>query len=150
MFQSPYTQMTPGNVSKKWNKHLSFYFTLSGLPPQMTNAEYNIHFIGTSNTAGELEIADHIVDELNLLGTEGFKAFDHSIGHEVHVMVVVLCHLGDSPMHAEITNTPNPATALNPCCVCQLSVKAAADKMTPEYLQQFLGIRPDGSTVCVC
>jgi hypothetical protein len=36
-----YSDDTSGNVSKQWNKHISFYFTLSGLPPNLTNQEYN-------------------------------------------------------------------------------------------------------------
>jgi hypothetical protein len=34
-----YADDTSGNVSKKWNKHISFYFTLSGLPPHISNQE---------------------------------------------------------------------------------------------------------------
>ncbi|KAH9815246.1 hypothetical protein DFH28DRAFT_893321, partial [Melampsora americana] len=53
-----------GNISKRWNKHIAFYFTLAGLPPKLSNQEYNCHFLTTSNTAGALELADPIVDEL--------------------------------------------------------------------------------------
>lgn len=53
-----------GNISKRWNKHVAFYFTLAGLPPKMSNQEYNCHFLTTSNTAGALELADPLIDEL--------------------------------------------------------------------------------------
>lgn len=43
---------------------MSLYFTLSGLPPEMTNQEYNIHFLATSNRASALELLDNVVDEL--------------------------------------------------------------------------------------
>jgi hypothetical protein len=43
---------------------MSFYFTLSGLPPGMSNQEYNVHFLATSNKAGALELGENIVDEL--------------------------------------------------------------------------------------
>lgn len=59
-----YSDDTSGNVSKKWNKHNSYYCTLAGLPPKMTNQEYNIHFVSTSNVATVLEMADQMVDEL--------------------------------------------------------------------------------------
>jgi hypothetical protein len=59
-----YADDTSGNVSKQWNKHISFYFTLSGLPPNLTNQEYHCHFLGTSNVAGVLELAEPIINEL--------------------------------------------------------------------------------------
>jgi hypothetical protein len=58
-----YADDTSGNVSKQFNKHISFYFTLSGLPPNFTNQEYNCHYLSTSNRAGVLEIAGQIVKE---------------------------------------------------------------------------------------
>ncbi|KAH9818003.1 hypothetical protein DFH28DRAFT_926198 [Melampsora americana] len=61
-----YSDDTSGNVSKKWNKHMSYYFTLSGLPPGMTNQEYNIHFLLTSNKASALELGENVVTELNV------------------------------------------------------------------------------------
>lgn len=59
-----YADDTSGNLSKQWNKHISYFFTLSGLPPSETNQQYNCHFLSTSNTAGVLELADQIVDEI--------------------------------------------------------------------------------------
>ena len=59
-----YADDTSGNKSKRWNKHVSFCFTLSGLHPDLTNMEYNCHFISTSNVAGPLELAEPIVEEL--------------------------------------------------------------------------------------
>lgn len=52
-----------GNVLKQWNKHISFYLTVSGLPPGLKNQEYNCHFLSTSNRAGVLEISSQIVKE---------------------------------------------------------------------------------------
>jgi hypothetical protein len=59
-----YSDDLSGNVSKRWNKHMAFYFTLAGLPPKLANQEYNCHFLTTSNTAGALELADSLVDDL--------------------------------------------------------------------------------------
>lgn len=59
-----YSDDTSGNVSKKWNKHMSFLATLAGLPPDLTNQEYHMHFLATSNSASALELADALVDEL--------------------------------------------------------------------------------------
>ncbi|KAH9822599.1 hypothetical protein DFH28DRAFT_949193 [Melampsora americana] len=72
----------------------------NGLPPGMTNQEYNIHFLSTSNKASALELGKKIVDGLNILGKDGFTTYDKCQKEEVLVMVVPLCHLGDSPMHA--------------------------------------------------
>ncbi|KAA1082636.1 hypothetical protein PGT21_009069 [Puccinia graminis f. sp. tritici] len=103
-----YSDDTSGNVSKQFNKHISFYFTLAGLPPHISNQEYNCHFLATSNLASVCEMLEMIVQELNELATVGFEAYDHSISQVVLVTSTVLCFVADSPMHAEITNTPNP------------------------------------------
>ncbi|KAI9613916.1 hypothetical protein KEM48_009372 [Puccinia striiformis f. sp. tritici PST-130] len=49
------------------------------------------------------------------MATNGFIAYDSTLGKEVHVMTSSLCFLADSPMHAEITNTHVPGNALNSC-----------------------------------
>ncbi|KAG0138984.1 hypothetical protein CROQUDRAFT_55407 [Cronartium quercuum f. sp. fusiforme G11] len=110
-----YSDDTSGNVSKKWNKHMSFYCTLLGLPPKLTNQEFNMHFISTSNSASALELGEYLIDRINQSNTEGFEVYDARSDSKVLVMMVVLCHLGDSPMHAEIWNTVNPTMTLNPC-----------------------------------
>ncbi|KAH9817967.1 hypothetical protein DFH28DRAFT_926165 [Melampsora americana] len=122
-----------GNISKRWNKHLAFYFTLAGLPPKLANQEYNCHFVTTSNLAGALELADPLVDALNTvnsskIATDGFVAYDHQTQKEVLIMTVVLCHLGDSPMHAEVTNTMNPTVSLTPCQISHLKVENMVNK----------------------
>jgi hypothetical protein len=59
-----YANDTSGNSSKKWNKHIPYYFTLAGLPPNLTNQHFNCHFLTTSNSAGPMELAEGIVDDL--------------------------------------------------------------------------------------
>ncbi|KAH9815167.1 hypothetical protein DFH28DRAFT_1107682 [Melampsora americana] len=135
-----YSDDTSGNVSKKWNKHMSFYFTLAGLRPKLTNQEYNIHPLCTSNTANALEQGDQIVDELNQAASTGFCAYDCSVQKDVLVIPFILCHMGDSPMHAEIFNPTNPSGTLSPCRICDLTVESRADKQTQIYVQQFVGI----------
>ncbi|POW08122.1 hypothetical protein PSTT_07747 [Puccinia striiformis] len=109
-----YADDTSGNKSKRWNKHVTYCLTLSGLPPQLTNMEYNCHFISTSNQAGPLEIGEPIIDEINIIdlshiqqmSQEGCVAYDALLEEEVLMVVVPLCFLADSPMAAEVTNTP--------------------------------------------
>ncbi|KAA1094188.1 hypothetical protein PGT21_012514 [Puccinia graminis f. sp. tritici] len=139
-----YSDDTSGNVSKQFNKHISFYFTLSGLPPNITNQEYNCHFLSTSNRAGVLEIANQIIKESNQMIVDGFDAYNVSISQPVYVMSMMLCFLADSPMHAEITNTPNPGTSLNPCRMCTLHSPKMIDKHSVDYLLQFLQLQPNG------
>ncbi|KAI9625618.1 hypothetical protein H4Q26_016156 [Puccinia striiformis f. sp. tritici PST-130] len=100
--------------------------------------EYDCHFIATSNQAGPLEIAEPIIAELNELATHGSIAYDAQLRQEVHFMVIPLCFLADSPMAAEITNTPNPGTSNNPCRVCHLQCPQEEEKSTLKYLQDFL------------
>lgn len=81
------------------------------------------------------------------LANEGFVAWDSAVGEEVTVMVVVLCFLGDSPMHAEISNTKIPGTTLTPCRTCDLRVETRDGKCTERYVQDFIGIDENGDKV---
>ncbi|KAH9811537.1 hypothetical protein DFH28DRAFT_900388 [Melampsora americana] len=135
-----YSDDTSGNVSKKWNKHMSYYFTLAGLKPKLTNQEYHIHPLCTSNIASALEQGDQIIDELNHAATNGFRAYDCSAQQYVLVMPFILCHMGDFPMHSEISNTTNPSGTLSPCRICDLTVESRAEKQTEAYVQRFVGI----------
>ncbi|KIJ44711.1 hypothetical protein M422DRAFT_47137 [Sphaerobolus stellatus SS14] len=60
-----YCDDTPGNLSKKWNKHNSFLLTAAGLPRKHVQMEYNVHFLSTSNIAPPLEMMDGIVTQLD-------------------------------------------------------------------------------------
>ncbi|CAH7677114.1 hypothetical protein PPACK8108_LOCUS12247 [Phakopsora pachyrhizi] len=105
---SIYSDDTSGNLSKQWNKHISIFMSLAGLPPHISNQEYNTLFVATSNIATALELAAPVVEELNILSTSGFFTFDHSLQEDVLVLPFILMFLGDSPMHAEITSTLHP------------------------------------------
>jgi hypothetical protein len=59
-----YANDTSGNMSKQFNKHISFFFTLSGLPPHLSNQEYNCQFLSTSNVASVLEMSEQIIAHL--------------------------------------------------------------------------------------
>jgi hypothetical protein len=59
-----YCNDTSGDQSKKWNKHISYYFTLSGLPPKLSNQQFNFHFLCTSNITGALELGEMVVEQL--------------------------------------------------------------------------------------
>ncbi|KAA1106853.1 hypothetical protein PGTUg99_020771 [Puccinia graminis f. sp. tritici] len=139
-----YCDDTSGNQSKRWNKHVSFYFTLSGLPPSMSNQQYNCHYLTTSNKANAMELAGPIVAEMNQLSTTGTVAWDAGLMEEVLVTSNVLCFLGDSPMHAEATSTPLPANALHPCRACDLSAASVKDKATMEYVCSFTMLDSSG------
>ncbi|EFP76249.1 uncharacterized protein PGTG_02690 [Puccinia graminis f. sp. tritici CRL 75-36-700-3] len=133
-----YSDDTSGNISKQFNKHASFYFTLSGLPPNVANQEFNCHFVTTSNQAGVLELADKLTDEINDLATFGHVAYDHELCEEVLIMSVVLCFQADLPMHAEITCTHMPNASLNPCRMCKLKAQTIEDRKSISYIQNFI------------
>ncbi|PLW21644.1 hypothetical protein PCANC_03188 [Puccinia coronata f. sp. avenae] len=139
-----YANDTSGNVSKQFNKHISFYFTLSGLPPRLSNQEFNCHFLSSSNVASVLELSEQIVDQLNLIAEEGFIAYDNVTSQVVLVNLVVLCFLADSPMHAEVTNTPIPGQANHPCRMCTLSVEYKHMMKSVAYIQQVLQVDDTG------
>jgi hypothetical protein len=81
--------------------------------------------------------------------TSGFHAYDVTISQEVLVTSLVLCFLADSPMHAEVTNTPNPGGSLHPCRMCTLKVKKKKFKRSPTYVQRFLNRDSMGIEVCI-
>ncbi|OAV88550.1 hypothetical protein PTTG_29003 [Puccinia triticina 1-1 BBBD Race 1] len=133
-----YSDNTSGNKSKKWNKHISYYFTLSGLPPKISNQQFNCHFLCTTNITGPLELGEMVVEQLNDMATNGFSAYDSTIGKEVHVMTSMLCFLGDSPMHTKITNTHVPGNSLNSCRCCVLNSAQLQDRKKMPYVAKFL------------
>ncbi|KAH9821170.1 hypothetical protein DFH28DRAFT_883219 [Melampsora americana] len=56
-----YSNDTSGNISKRFNKHMSIYLSLACLAPEWTNQEFNIHFLETSNIASALDSFNQIV-----------------------------------------------------------------------------------------
>ncbi|KAI8449373.1 hypothetical protein BY996DRAFT_8407206 [Phakopsora pachyrhizi] len=144
---SIYSDDTSGNLSKQWNKHISIFMSLAGLPPHISNQEYNTLFVATSNIATALELAAPVVEELNILSTSGFFTFDHSLQEDVLVLPVILMFLGDSPMHAEITSTLHPNVSLQPCRICKLKAKNKKDKATGTYVDNFIGRNTNGILV---
>ncbi|KAH9808220.1 hypothetical protein DFH28DRAFT_866842, partial [Melampsora americana] len=68
----------------------------------------------------------------------GFQTYNCSIQQDVLVVPFILCHTGNLPMHAEISNTMNPSSTLLPCWVCDLTVESRADKQTETYVQRFV------------
>ncbi|KAI0309831.1 hypothetical protein OF83DRAFT_1179167 [Amylostereum chailletii] len=95
-----YCDDTSGNMSKKWNKHNSFLWTAAGLPREMAQQQYNVHFLSTSNLAPPLEMLDGIVAQLEDNATAfGFGMLQHEL---VLVIPAVLALLGDNPMQSEM------------------------------------------------
>ncbi|KAG0142858.1 hypothetical protein CROQUDRAFT_16874, partial [Cronartium quercuum f. sp. fusiforme G11] len=135
-----YSDDTSGNVSKKWNKQILFIGTLAGLPLELANQDSYLHFLATSNTASALELAVGLVDALNDISTNGMVAYHAGFHHAVLVISCVLAHMGDSPMHAEITNTTNPSSLLNPCHMCMLIVDKTENKQTQQHIVEFVGV----------
>ncbi|KNZ53699.1 uncharacterized protein VP01_3161g2 [Puccinia sorghi] len=72
--------------------------------------------------------------------TNVLVAFDGGLYQQVLVMTAVLCFLGDSPMHAEITNNPKTGVSLNPCRICSLQVSTLGYKPSKTYVMQCVGI----------
>ncbi|KAI8458054.1 hypothetical protein BY996DRAFT_6411177 [Phakopsora pachyrhizi] len=139
-----YADDTSGNISKQWNKHISIFISLAGLPPKLSNQEFNKLFVTTSNIASALELAAPVFEELKKLTTSGFTAFDYSLQGDVLVLPVVLLFMADSPMHAEITSTMQPNASLMPCRICNLKAENKKEKATATYVDRFLGRKTTG------
>lgn len=95
-----------------------------------------------------LSCMDDWVWVISDLAANGLIAYDQASKKRILVVPWVLCHLGDSPMHAEISNTPNPSQALNPCRICPLTVVTKAQKQTLQYVKLFLGLDANFTAVC--
>ncbi|PLW08809.1 hypothetical protein PCASD_22471, partial [Puccinia coronata f. sp. avenae] len=74
------------------------------------------------------------------MAQDGFAAYDCTISQPVLVHSVVLCFLADSPMHAEVTNTPNPGQSNHPCRMCTLSVERKSMVKSKTYIQKYLQV----------
>ncbi|KAF9257230.1 hypothetical protein L218DRAFT_800681, partial [Marasmius fiardii PR-910] len=96
-----YCDDTSGNVSKKWNKHNSFLFTLAGLKRSHSQKEYNVHFVCTSNIVGPLEMMDGVAEQIKKAQAEGIETWDCVYGEDILVIPWVLALLGDNPRQSE-------------------------------------------------
>ncbi|KAI8457800.1 hypothetical protein BY996DRAFT_6411372 [Phakopsora pachyrhizi] len=139
-----YADDTSGNISKQWNKHISIFMSLAGLPPKLSNQEFNKLFVATSNIASALELAAPVIEELKILTTTGFTTFYFSLQGDVLVLPVVLLFMADSPMHAEITSTMQPNASLKPCRICKLKAENKKEKATATYFDRFIGRKTTG------
>ncbi|KAI8455366.1 hypothetical protein BY996DRAFT_8686339 [Phakopsora pachyrhizi] len=139
-----YADDTSGNISKQWNKHISIFMSLAGLPPKLSNQDFNKLFVTTSNIATALELAAPVFEELKKLTTSGFTAFDYSLQGDLLVLPVVLLFMADSPMHAEITSTMQPNASLKPCRICKLKAENKKEKATATYVDRFFGRKTNG------
>ncbi|KAH9820493.1 hypothetical protein DFH28DRAFT_1194139 [Melampsora americana] len=126
-----YSNDTSSSHSKRFNKYMCNYFMYSKLPAKLAKLEYNIHWLAASTTAHALELGNNIVDQLNHLSHKGLVAYDSGIQKDVLLVAVQLAHLGDSPMHAEISNFSNPGTSLNPCLGTGCSI-CSSDLIIPK------------------
>ncbi|KNZ49011.1 hypothetical protein VP01_5264g2 [Puccinia sorghi] len=71
------------------------------------------------------------------MATNGFIAYNITIGQKFLVVTSILCFLADSPMHAEITNTPVPGNSLNSCCCVFLHSDSFKAQNKIPYVSQF-------------
>jgi hypothetical protein len=101
-----YSDDTSGNRGKKWNKHDTWYLRLAGLPFNLSQQHYHIHFLATSNICNSMEMARGIIDALASEGGlfEGISTYDAVSREDVLVIGGVLCALGDNPMQSDMTS----------------------------------------------
>ncbi|KAJ7831981.1 hypothetical protein B0H13DRAFT_2240508 [Mycena leptocephala] len=99
-----YCDDTSGNVSKKWNKHNSILFTLAGLPRELTQMIYNIHFIATSNLSPPLEMMEAVVAMLRQAQKDGIEVWDCEYQDWILIIPWFLAFQGDNPMSSEFAS----------------------------------------------
>ncbi|KAI9097127.1 hypothetical protein DFS34DRAFT_686229 [Phlyctochytrium arcticum] len=123
-----------GTSSKKWNAFYNWYRQLGGLPFMLSQRDFHTHFVGTSNKASALEIADASISSINSKLDTGIWTYDSAALEPVLVTGSVVCILGDNPMHSELCSTMEFGKANRFCRACKVSGKIE----TAEELQQFL------------
>lgn len=162
-----YCDDTSGNVSKRWNKHNSYLFTLAGLHPSVAKLPHNIHFLCTSNLAGPTEMLEDLSAQLRCvhrqfifipklssnvlenrsLRTEGVVTYDCVDQTDVLVIPWVYAFQGDNPMQSEIASHIG-LTGKKFCRVCHVSrgnptrgQKVEESKTDYELALEFMTVR---------
>ncbi|KAJ2990713.1 hypothetical protein NUW54_g8391 [Trametes sanguinea] len=146
-----YCDDTSGNTSKKWNKHNSVLFTLSGLPGDMSQLLYNIHFLSTSNLASPLEMMEQISSALQEATTNGLTAWDCVHNEDVLAIPWVLAFQGDNPMASEFASHIGMKGKL-PCRVCHARVddggRSAGIAGEKERIREYMTVSNVASRIC--
>ncbi|KAI8913876.1 hypothetical protein DFJ77DRAFT_431246, partial [Powellomyces hirtus] len=110
-----------GNISKQWNNHDTWIFTLAGLPFDQRSSDYHQHFVCTSNGLDGMEMTSAIVAQLKQL-TEGISCV-HGVSHEPLLVIGgLLCLLGDNPQSSKFC-CHSGLMSLKCCRRCEVSRK---------------------------
>ncbi|KAK4702587.1 hypothetical protein P7C70_g3636, partial [Phenoliferia sp. Uapishka_3] len=139
-----YGDDSSGNRSKKWNKHVSFYTCLAGLPAKMLAQEYNIHFLSTSNVASPLEQIEGIVTQINSTQTSPIAVVDIDPSNPsgtLDVEIMALLFEGDNPMHAELSCQKGMG-GLKFCRCCHVGASKKADERLASHIEGFMKTGP--------
>ncbi|KAH8930659.1 hypothetical protein BT69DRAFT_1306855 [Atractiella rhizophila] len=136
-----YCDDSSGNVSKRWNKHISALMTLAGLPHRVQQQEFNIHFIGTSNLVSATELLEGVVEQLNNYWSNGIISYDDISGEELLLRPMVIVFEGDNPMQAEACScSPSLGVSLKFCNVCKVGEEKKGDQLTETGITNFMKI----------
>ncbi|KAH9819240.1 hypothetical protein DFH28DRAFT_887035, partial [Melampsora americana] len=68
------------NISKQWKKHISYYIHMAGMPSNLMHLNFETLILGTSNTASELELGNHVVDQLKYVAMSPSYLIVHTEG----------------------------------------------------------------------
>ncbi|KAH8916003.1 hypothetical protein BT69DRAFT_1340646 [Atractiella rhizophila] len=136
-----YCDDSSGNVSKRWNKHISALMTLAGLPHRVQQQEFNIHFIGTSNLVSATELLEGVVEQLNNYWSNGIISYDDISGEELLLRPMVIVFEGDNPMQAEACScSPSLGVSLKFCRVCKVGEEKKGDQLSETGITNFMKI----------
>ncbi|KAJ7036123.1 hypothetical protein C8F04DRAFT_1339635 [Mycena alexandri] len=92
-----------GNRSRSWNKHWNAYMTNRGLPRELLQQEYHIHFISTSPNASITEQFTVFKSVLELTHKDPVKVRDADTCETTQLCIYVNAGPSDNPMQSEIT-----------------------------------------------
>ncbi|KAJ7165789.1 hypothetical protein C8R46DRAFT_1219577 [Mycena filopes] len=92
-----------GNRHKSWNKHWNVYMTNRGLPRELLQQEYHVHFISTSPNASITEQFTVFKLVLELTHTNPVKVRDTSTQETTRLSIYANAGPSDNPMQSKIT-----------------------------------------------
>ncbi|KAF8259396.1 hypothetical protein EI94DRAFT_1616106 [Lactarius quietus] len=92
------------NISKQWNKHIVVYLSNAGLPWEMLDKEFCMHFITSSLNALPMELMRAVWDLMDKALDSPVVTYNCKTRKEIMIIPYLIFTASDNPMHAEQTS----------------------------------------------
>ncbi|KAF8581575.1 hypothetical protein K439DRAFT_1647867 [Ramaria rubella] len=89
------------NVSKLWNKHFVCYISITNLPQEYLDQEFNVRFVATSPLVNPMELMQGIWESFEDASKCGILAYDCVLHTECLLQPFPFLWAADNPMQSE-------------------------------------------------